>query len=358
MGTVENYTVVISNLTSCSFTAEQLTGIVATKIATSSVAFGTCLLTLCLMSHFRMWKFFVHRLTIYLVSLALVLSLMYILQVLPITVKNRSTNALVNDEKWNRACKGIAFLLQYVLWVMLFVICWIVIFLVRLTRSSLRGRSQNTSLRNVRRYNRKALEVTGITLALVLPLTFLWVPFVTDNYGLGGAWCGIVITHKRCSNESTWPGIGIELGIWYAPAVVTAFLCSVGMVVVLYHICRFYFRKKSNKRMIKQLINVVVDGIPLFLYLIIFNIINVVDATNLLYDALSNNGVAINLWIMHGFFGPSRALFIPFAFIFGQLLKRIKQHCFDRKESTTTVFIVSTEWTEVDPLIIKQECTV
>ena len=348
-----------SNRSACdTFSKEEFTTIMATKISTSAVSFVACVLTLILVCCLRMWKTFVHRLTLYLTAVAILLSVMYILQVLPITSQAVMNQTLAVTEPrsdgWSKACEGIAFLHQYTIWVMLLVICWIIVFLLYLTHHSLLGKGNKKIVSSP-----KLMEATGIIFTMIFPFTFLWVPFVTDNYGVGGAWCGIAIKHNSCSHESLASGVGIQVGIWYGPAFATALLCTVGVFVVIYRICHFYYKMKRHRQQKNYLTDIIIDGIPLIIYLVVFNVINLVNATNLIYYAISDNNnskINMKLWIIHSFAGPARALMIPFAFVLGQFIKHVTRW-FKKRESATTIFRVSTEWTDVDPLIIRQEST-
>ena len=351
-----------SNSSACdTFSKGDLTTIMVTKISTSAISIVTCGVTLILMCCLRMWKTFVHRLTLYLTVVAILLSVMYILQVLPTTSQGVMNQTLVvtapRSDDWNKACKGIAFILQYIIWLMLLVICWIIMFLLYLTHHSLVGRGRTQMI--ISCCSPRLLEATGIAFTLILPLTFLWVPFVTDNYGVGGAWCGIAIKHNSCSHEGIAVGLGIQIGIWYGPAFATALLCTVGVCIVIYRICRFYYKMKRHRQQIIHLTDIILDGTPLIIYLVVFNVINIVNATNLINHAISaniNSKINMKLWIIHSFAGPGRALMVPFAFVLSQFIKYITRW-YKKRESATTVFVVSTEWTDVDPLVIRQEST-
>lgn len=351
-----------SSSNSCAtFSDHDLNTIMATKISTSAISFVTCVLTFILMCCLRKWKTLVHRLTLYLTAVAILLSVIYILQVLPIPfdgiVNNTSVGTKAKTDSWKKACEGITFLHMYALWVRLLVICWIVIYLLHLTHYSLLGRGKKQSA--CERCSPRAMEATGIILTLIFPLTFLWVPFVTENYGITGPWCGIVIKHNSCDNESIAQGLGIQIGLWYAPAFATGLLCTVGMIIVIYRLCRFYYKVRSHRQQISHLVEIIIDGIPLIIYLVVFNVINLVDTANVSVHATrdyDDSKINMKLWIIHSFAGPSRALMIPFAFVLSQFIKHIP-HWFRKRESTTTIFRVSTEWTEVDPLIIRQETT-
>ena len=370
----------VSNTSACeTFSKGDLTTIMVTKISTSAVSVVTCIVTLILMLCLKIWERFEHRLTIYLTTVAILLSLMYILQVIPVHVtsiiglNHNITVTLPRSDGWNKACKGIAFVLQYTSWVMLLIICSIILFLIWSTHQSLLNRARRQivcvccskvterALALKKRtlckcFSLSLLEFTGIVLTLGFPLLFTWVPFVTDSYGVGGAWCGIVIKRNSCINESLEQGLGMQIGIWYGPALATALLCTVGMIMVTCRMCCIYCRRSSNQQ---QIIDIVTDGTPLIVYLVAFNVITFVNAANLINHAISDNSnskINMPLWIIHSFAEPGGTLMIPVAFALSQVIKHATRW-YKRSRSATTVIVVPSEWTEVDALIPNRERT-
>ena len=127
--------------------------------------------------------------------MAILLSLMYILQVIPVHVtsiiglNHNITVTLPRSDGWNKACKGIAFVLQYTSWVMLLIICSIILFLIWSTHQSLLNRARRQivcvccskvterALALKKRtlckcFSLSLLEFTGIVLTLGFPLLF------------------------------------------------------------------------------------------------------------------------------------------------------------------------------------------
>ena len=318
-----------SNSSCRSLSDQEVKVVINTKIATASLSFLACLVTFILMCvlvcYMKVWKTFIHRLKLYLTTVALFLSIMYILQVLPVTTKegDNGTETVTRNGDWSRACEAIAFLLQYTQWVMLLVICWMILFLLWLVYYLVQTEAKAFTLENS-----LWLEICGVFFTLIFPLLFLWTPFVTHNYGLGGQWCGIVIKHGNgCSgkNESLLPGLGYQIGIWYGPAIVVTFLCTIGVVIVIH---RFWVYYRKNGRT-EQMNNAIMKGIPPAAYLVLFNVINCINAASLIYHALTNDeNTDYHLWVTHAITGPCRALAIPFAFVLSHFFIRC---CLKRK---------------------------
>ena len=114
-----------SNTSSC-LSGSELVDVVVGKAVTASFTFVACLATLILMCLLKVWRKFVYRLTMYLTAVAMLLSLAFVVQVLPVT--SRGEEVAARSTEWESVCKAIAFILQYIIWVMLLTICWTIIY--------------------------------------------------------------------------------------------------------------------------------------------------------------------------------------------------------------------------------------
>ena len=255
------------------FTENELNNLFYTRVAISSLSAAICVLTLIPVSIMvcclRTWNTFVHRWKFYITTLALVLSLLYLLQVLP--TKPQILHNHVPG--WNKGCRAISFLLQYANWVMLLSISWVVLYLLWLAyclgRRAVRGFNSS---------RQKWFEAMGIALTLTLPLLFLWVPFIGGNYGLGDVWCGIIVRRENGNGSgSLEPGLGYLIGMWYGPNVLVTLLSAVGVIVVVGLFCVYYKRNGLTSPMASAIIR----GIAPVTYLVLYNIINGIDIKQL-----------------------------------------------------------------------------
>lgn len=310
------------------YSEAEVNTIIYTKIGVATLSFVACLGTLILMCllmcWLRAWDTLVDRLKLYLTFVAMVLSIMYIFQVLPVkshtTVNGTATVA--RSEDWNRACKGIGFLLQYTNWVLLLMIGWMIVFLLWCAYTL--GKSQSTTESKWR----MLLDVAAIASSLVFPLLFLWMPFVTDSYGLGGQWCGIIVKKGRECNEhgSLLPGLGYQIGLWYGPAIMVALACTVGLVIVTYQFWVYYRRNGLTDEMTRSIIK----AIPPATYLVIYNAISCINCSSIIYhNVKSSNEVNYRLYVTHAVTGPCRALAIPIAFVLSHI---ILQCCYRKRK--------------------------
>ena len=294
--------------------------IIYTKTTMAAVSFVACLGTIILMCVLifwkRSWNTLVDRLKLYLTVVALALSLTYLLQVLPVDPQagRDGTEIVARNDAWERTCIGIAFILQYVSWLMLLVISFLIVQMLYLAYEL--GKTRESTITSHYR-NQMWLEIVGIVITLVFPLLFLWEPYVTDNYGLDGVWCGTIVTHRNCHNKHAklFPGLGYLIGMWFGPVTIVALLCVFGLIFVTY---RFWMYYKIHGRTL-EMTRAIIKAIPPTAYLVIYNFINCFDAASYLYHNVKGshayNRDDYRLWVTHAVTGPCRALAIPIMFV-------------------------------------------
>ena len=71
----------------------------------------------------------------------------------------------------------------------------IIIHLLYLVFSKIKGKSP-TSISQ----KSKTLELFYIVAVCIVPVTYLWFPFIHDNYGLAGAFCWMRALDENCTN--------------------------------------------------------------------------------------------------------------------------------------------------------------
>ena len=269
------------------------------------------------------WNTFVHRLKLQLTAVALVVSVLYLIQVLPMKLDNRSPRDEDSDAnsstEWSGACRFIIFLLQYGNWVMLLIIFWLVIYLCRLAWKIGQPVPDQREMQNFQN-RQKLFEIVGTVSTFAVPLLVVWMPFVGGYYGVNDhKWCDIIVRVTCNSTNKDHEGIGYLLGTWYVPAVLVTLASTVGAIIAI----SLFWRHYKRKGLTHQMRQAVVKGIGPITYLILFNIISVIDSTNLIYHGVTprhrwNGTVDYHLWLVHAAMGPGRAMAIPFGFVVTQ----------------------------------------
>jgi len=332
-----------SNASCHQFTPEQWHILIIARTATASVSCLACCIAFVMIVAFKAYKKFSHRLILYLTLAAFSLSILYALQILP----TRETGGTVSIRSgWGGLCTAIAFLDQYTGWVMLLILCWIslYIFLVAIFRYS------TTKLR---------YEVCGLLFIILLPLTYVWVPFISGRYGLAGVWCWIKLTTDsvNCSGSYT-EGLEYQIGLWYGPSIVMTSFSFVGMMALVVAFCKGAVAKATSPLHREAL----KEAAPMLIYLVYFNFINCLDIVNRIYYAAVTLSKETNpyfpLWMANAIAGPGRPLIIPFAFTCSQLMRHFWKHSTKRVPkvpTSQTAYEVSKECSsEEQPLVITQ----
>ena len=327
------------------FTSEQWNALIIARTVTASLSCLACFIAFIMMIVFKAYKQFVHRLILYLTLAAFCLSILYALQILP---TKEVGDTILLRVGWGGLCTAIAFLDQYTGWVMLLILCWIslYIFLLAVFRCSTAKRKY---------------ELFGLLFIVVLPLTYIWIPFLSGRYGLAGAWCWIKLTTDSkvagCNGSYT-EGLEYQIGLWYGPSIVMTSLSFIGIMALVVAFCKGMVHSETSSLHQKAL----KEAAPLLIYLIYFNFINCLDIVNRIYYAAVTLSTDANpyfpLWMANAIAGPGRPLIIPFAFSFSLVMRHIQK----RNETRTptlppseTAYIVSKECTsEEQPLIISQ----
>ena len=331
-----------SNASCHQFTPEQWHILIIARTVTASLSCLACCIAFIMIVAFKAYKSFANRLVLYLTGAAFCLSILYALQILP----TREIDGTISIRSgWEGLCTAIAFLDQYTGWVMLLIICWIslYIFLLALFRYSA---------------TKPRYEVCGLLFIVLLPLTYVWVPFISGRYGLAGAWCWIKLTTDsvNCSTSYT-EGLEYQIGLWYGPSIVMTSFSFVGMMALVVAFCKGAVARETSPLHREAL----KEAAPLLVYLVYFNFINCLDIVNRIYYAAVTLSKETNpyfpLWMANAIAGPGRPLIIPFAFSCSQLMRHIHKHSTKGSKVPTseTAFVVSKECTtEEQPLIISQ----
>ena len=328
------------------FSANQLENVIIGKPTLAAISTLACLLAVIVIIALKEYKKFVHRLVLYLMVAGFVHGITIGLEVVP--VYHTGTKVAVR-KGLNDLCAAIGFITQTTMWMFNMIIIWIVTYLFLL---------------GVFRYsaNKRTHEVTGIVVSLVFPLTFNWVPFIENMYGLAGLWCWIKLTKGDCHNDYTI-GIIYQFSLFYGPLVVLILLSFISCVLIVIMLCRQQTRG-SNLQQSSLYHQALKEALPLLIYPFIYDIICSLMVANRIYYAITvaqGKHPYYPLWLIHALVDPTRVLTPPLAFLLHPntlrklFCKKSPQSVSNRNHSSITAYIVSAEYpyTEEDPLIIR-----
>ena len=206
-----------SNETCFEFTKDQLKVIRILKSCIASLAIIACGLVVFLILHYKGYREFVYRLVLYLMIADILESLTNILEWLPV---HSGKGDVVSVKKgWGSVCTAVAFVNQITTWMESLVICWIVLYMLKLTIRILKTPTDYDQLPNddeTQRIKCSKAELFGVLFCVFFPFLFNWLPFVWDMYGLSGAWCWIKLTQGDCQGDYKL-GLSLTLVLLYGP---------------------------------------------------------------------------------------------------------------------------------------------
>ncbi len=329
------------------FSATQIQEITIAKIMVSSVTVVACLFGIIVIFALRQYRTFVHRLLVYLMVVAFFQGVATGSEVAPVHHNGRVVEV---RHGLNPVCIAIGFAAQVTVSQLMMIFVWILVYLVLLVVFQYRA-------------NSKRHEIAGLVISLGLPLTFNWLPFIHNMYGLAGPWCWIRTTNKDCRDHIK-AGVIYQFTLFYGPQALLILVSFVSFLVIVAIICKRYLnhsreRLHSQHSSYQQALK---ESLPLLIYPILYNIITGVMITNRIYYAITTaNGKPpyYPLWFAHTIADPLRILFIPLAYLLHpgtirNLLTLGRSHSRESNDSETNYPVPQEpSFSEVDPLVIR-----
>ncbi len=260
------------------------------------VSFLACFFVIGIIILYKKYLFFTQRLILYLAIATLIGSLAQMLHI----VERFAPNGF---------CIFGAFIYQLGAWSELLAITCIMV---------------NVLLIVVFRWETEKLEIVYILLIFVFPLTFNWIPFIEDAYGVAGAWCWIRSHNDDCSKFEY--GAVLQAILWYTPLYVVLITLTVIYVIILVKLRRDSHRwvgqydpvdHKQKKQMWKTVR-------PLLWFPIIYLVSSILPLANRIQGSTSSAPV-LALWILTVIALTSQGGFMALAFTLDpETFKRLK----------------------------------
>ena len=169
----------------------------------------------------------------------------------------------------------------------------------------------DSSSQKAKRYSQR-LELVYALFPLVIPLFFVWIPFIHNNYGPVGVWCWIRRIGDDC--EQVLSGIIEQYVLWYGPLFILTLLntCIITATVVtiiwkVHHFKKCGVMPTDYKNTLKQVL-------PILAYPIIFQFLSWCALAHRLSNLISPTEV-IALLNIHSITTPSWGLFAAATFM-------------------------------------------
>ena len=338
-----------NNLSCFNFTHGLAEAVLVSKLTLVSLGAFACTLVIFLILVSKGYKLFVYRLVIYFMSITFFQALIFIAEVLPV----HQVHSIATVRKgWDDACTMFGFLDQIGLWMEILAILWITLYLLKIMwnlHKLQNGDMEQLPPEDGQQPNHQPvskLELLGLTVILVFPLTFNWIPFVFGMYGISGLWCWIKLTKDNCYNDFT-VGLSLQFSLFYGPLVVVIFFCFFGILVIVVFLCKGSLNKWGLAR--RQYQRGTREMMIVLLFPLFYTLLCLLLLANRIFSAIGTKHEDTGshpLWVMHSV-GDGRVLLPPLAVLLHPNLWKnlVCRNC--KKVETETYFSVPPEDSDI-----------
>ena len=287
-----------------------------------------CLTPAVLVFVFKLHEYFVLRLALYQVLAAFSWGLVLTLEMifLDVTLKD------------NGLCVAIGFFFLYFSWVKLLFTTWLVVHLFCLA----------VFYRDPQK-DCKFYELVCVIISIVVPLLFLWVPFVNGAYGPAGAWCWIESWKYNCIDNISIAGVTEQFLLWHGPAMTCSIIESIATVVIILRLLFCYrpddddvqdesaslLRKKKRHNALKELL-------PLLAYPILFCVLLIPQLINRIIGAADTDQLNIKAILASGISVPLQPFFAGLTLLIHVIV--LKVHCRRTELQISTYYTYPNAW--------------
>ena len=202
-------------------------------------------------------------------------------------------------EGQHHMCKMYGFLTQWSVISMFLFSLGIIIHLLYLVFSQIKGKSP-TSISQ----KSKTLELFYIVAVCIVPGTYLWIPFIHDNYGLAGAFCWMRALDENCTNVGLEDQVIFGYGFSIISGIVGVF-ATIALLVLYCRIAQHF--PEAKKLLLRTLI--------LVIFLLAFVLVISLALVVRLYTAITGRHQTYSVWIMHGVAIPICHIIFPVGYL-------------------------------------------
>ena len=239
----------ISNGTTLS--GEEKQKILLTLGLGAAISLMVCFVALGMAFMKKLYRYTVHRLAMYQVMAALLVSAIHLLELTSINHNNIH----------NPLCITLGFLMEYVILVkIMFILCL----------------TFHLFCFSICHVNLNQLEIMHILISIITPLLFVWIPFIHHLYGLAGAWCWIKNWKDNHADSKIVEGEIEQYALLYGPAIISLSMANIAVIVIIsvltcraYGCCNKHYRllvkEEKYKKVLKEVLPLVAYPILSFL---------------------------------------------------------------------------------------------
>ena len=166
------------------------------------------------------------------------------------------------------------------------------------------------------------LEISYILIPILVPLSFLWIPFANDAYGLADTWCWIRSKDYFCKKNV--PGLIEWYALFVCPVIVLCVLNLIIIVAIVVILCKRLCIEGTSDRVYRNMLR---ENAPLLMYPVMYNFFLLFAIAHRLYETMTDsktndNQVLHVLSIMHSVSSPTRGLFFALTYCLFIVIER------------------------------------
>ena len=172
------------------------------------------------------------------------------------------------------------------------------------------------------------LEISYILIPILVPMSFLWIPFIDNAYGMAGTVCWIRSKDDFCQKKLA--GLIEWYALWYIPLILLCVINMITIVAILVILCKRLCIEKTSDKVYKNMLR---ENAPLLIYPLIYNFFSLFPLARHLYQTMhtsekGENQVHRALLIMASVAIPTRGLIFALAYCLFIVIERHyrKQH--------------------------------
>lgn len=186
----------------------------------------------------------------------------------------------------------------------------------------------------------KRLEIAYIFGIFLLPITYNWIPFLSNSYGEAGAWCWIR-SHDyhdgNCTNHMI--GLYMQYALWYVPHNLVLALLLVAYIVVVVNVIRKKHHWKglySSTEVQPDQLNIKEFVMPIIFYPLGFLVLNIFPLINRISSTIEDTPIYA-LWVLHAACSPLQGGYIALVYVLDRdtlrrlTLRELRAYLFHRQ---------------------------
>ena len=301
------------------------------KVSIAAVSIVACITAALLACVCRVGRRFTHRISLYLLLAVAFNEFTHCLQY-------SMYNYHPNNDLYYVSCEILGALLQLSSWIVLLFTSVLVFHLACLTilieiRSTiLIGVTYRVLILTLSKREREVtakakrqawcLEISYILIPILVPMSFLWIPFINNAYGMAGTWCWIRSKDDSCKENLA--GLIEWYVLWYIPLILLCVINLIIIIAIVVILCKRLCIKETSDKAYRNMLR---ENAPLLTYPVIYNFFFLFPLARRLYETMPNvetndNQVHRALMIMHSVASPTRGLFFALAYCLFIVIER------------------------------------